>query len=380
MAPTLAGALVGIQAALLSWILVVTPVVAAFTATAGQDFNAGVSWADAARFGSSLWVLGHFGWTVMGTGSDQTMITISPLGLPLISALAAAAMSRLTAARGWPLVGGGLVGFLAVDALIGWVLAGPARPSAWAALLGGAAAAGAGLLWANRPNNGDLLGRREEALGPRLPAGLTASLKAATMIAGLVIAGALALAVALGIGGWRRFADLFRSLDTGTIGGIALAAACLSLAPNLVAWLIAYLAGPGFSVGSGTSFSVFETVGGAEPALPLVGLLPTADPPSFAVALIAVPVLAGIMAGWWLQRQLDGPWWQGIMGAALAGLVAAVGLAAFVALAGGAGGPGRLGVIGASFWPLAGWLWLEAGIGAIIGVSAVSRPWSRRGR
>ncbi|MDR0594382.1 MAG: DUF6350 family protein, partial [Bifidobacteriaceae bacterium] len=222
LAPTVAGLLVGVQAALLSWILVLAPAVAAFTATAAQTFNAGVSWADAARFGSDLWVLGHFGWTAVGSDALRAVVTLSPLGLPIVSALAAAALSRATSARGWPLVAGGTLGFLAVAALIAYVVADEARPSAWAGLIGAGAAAAAGLLWGNRPDNGRLLGRWGAALAGRLPPELGAAVRAAVRAAGLVLAAASALVAALAVGGWGRFAELFESLGPGVVGGIAL--------------------------------------------------------------------------------------------------------------------------------------------------------------
>ncbi|MDR3107389.1 MAG: DUF6350 family protein, partial [Bifidobacteriaceae bacterium] len=84
-------------------------------------------------------------------------------------------------------------------------------------------------------------------------------------------------------------------------------------------------------------------------------------------------------AGWWLQRQWRAAWWRHLIGAALTGLFAAAALAALVALAGGAAGPGRLATVGTSFWPLAGWLWLEIGVGAAIGACLLARPWRSAG-
>ncbi|MDR3107732.1 MAG: DUF6350 family protein [Bifidobacteriaceae bacterium] len=375
LAPTVAGLLVGVQAALLSWILVVTPVVAAFTATSAQAFNAGVSWADAARFGSDLWVLGHFGWTALGSDAVRAVLTVSPLGLPLVSALACAALSRVTAARGWSLVAGGVLGFLAVDAFIGYLIADQARPAAWLALIGGAGAAMAGLFWGNRPANGRLLGRWRSPLIDHTPPELLIALPAAAIAVGLMLAAALALVVALAVGGWGRFGELFAALEPGLVGGIALALLCLALLPNLLVWLVAYLAGPGFEFGAGTAFSPFKTVGAVEPSLPLLGLLPSTAPPKFALAVIAVPVFVGLVAGWWLPRRLALVGWRNLIGAILAALAAAAALAALVALAGGAAGPGRLTEVGAPFWPLAGWLWLELGLGAATGACLLPRPW-----
>jgi hypothetical protein len=161
------------------------------------------------------------------------------------------------------------------------------------------------------------------------------------------------------------------------VGGIALALICLALAANLVAWMVAYLAGPGFAVGAGTAFTPFETVGGVEPALPLFGLLPAAEPPGWAGAVVLVPALAGLAAAWWSLRRLGLVWWRQLIGGQLAALMAAAGLGALVALAGGAAGPGRLAEVGAPLWPLAGWLWLELGLGAAAGSVLAARPWRR---
>jgi hypothetical protein len=198
----------------------------------------------------------------------------------------------------------------------------------------------------------------------------------------MILASALTLVVALAVGGWGQFSELFSSLAPGVVGGIALACLCLALLPNLAIWMVAYLAGPGFVVGTGTEFSPFATVGSVQPALPLLGLLPRTQPPPVAVALILVPVLAGLVAGWMIQRRLrqdqaNPVWWQNLIGAVLASGLAAAAAAGLVALSGGSGGPGRLVLVGASFWPLAGWLWLELGVGATIGACVLSRPWRR---
>jgi hypothetical protein len=166
---------VGVQAALLSWIVVLVPAIAAFTSTSGLNYNAGVSWADAGRVGSDIWVLGHGGWTLLGAGQARAVVSLTPLGIALISLLACWALTHTTTARGWGLVGGGLLGFLAVDALIAFVLAGEASRSGWAALAGGGAVAALGLVWGNSPRNAELFRRRPARAGAPARRAATAS-------------------------------------------------------------------------------------------------------------------------------------------------------------------------------------------------------------
>jgi hypothetical protein len=358
--------LIGVQGALLSWTIVVVPVVAAFTATAAMSFNAGSSWADAGSLGSGLWVLGHFGWIALGEGASRAVVTLSPLGIALLSILALIVLSRVTSARGWPLIAGGLIGFLTVDALIGFLLADVADASAWSAMLGGAACALIGLLAANRGHNVELFGPRAAAMAVRLPPVLPLALRAAAILAASVLVGAGLLSLVMAVGGHRRFLELFDSLDSGLVGGAALVLLCLALMPNFVAWLISYTAGSGFAVGSGTHFSPFDLAGGTEPVLPLFGFIPTTDPPSWAWLALFVPIMAGLVVGWWLRRRLDLVWWSRALAGIGAALVGALILAGLTALAGGGIGPGRMQQVGASFWPLAAWLWLELGLAAAV--------------
>ena len=56
-----------------------------------------------------------------------------------------------------------------------------------------------------------------------------------------------------------------------------LAVAELAYLPNLVVWALAWLTGAGFAVGAGTHFAPDDVVGGALPAVPMLGALPSAD-------------------------------------------------------------------------------------------------------
>ncbi|MDR2114168.1 MAG: DUF6350 family protein, partial [Bifidobacteriaceae bacterium] len=97
-----------------------------------------------------------------------------------------------------------------------------------------------------------------------------------------------------------------------------------------------------------------------------LGFLPTTAPPAVAIALVLIPVFAGALAGWWLHQTLGATrhWWQTALTSVSCGLVAALGLSVLVVWSGGSGGPGRLALVGAAWWPLVGWLALELGVGA----------------
>src|SRR5699024_9944393 len=107
------------------------------------------------------------------------------------------------------------------------------------------------------------------------------------------------------ISGRAAAGDVVAGLGVDTFGGLLLAVAQLAVAPNLVVWALAWLAGPGFAVGSGTLYSPAEVVSGPLPALPLLGALPTADGSGGLLRWApVVVVVAGMVAGWWLHRRL----------------------------------------------------------------------------
>ncbi|MDR1117995.1 MAG: DUF6350 family protein [Bifidobacteriaceae bacterium] len=306
-APTLAGLLVGVQAALLSWIVVVVPAVAAFTSTSALSYNAGVSWADAARVGSDVWVLGHFGSIWLGQGASRALVSLAPLGIPLVSVFACAALTHSTSARGWPLVGGGIVGFLAAEASIAAVISRAPAGSVWACLAGGAAAALIGLTWGNRPHGARLVPARVRAWAARAPAEVPVALAAAGALAAAVLTEGAVLVAGGMVGGQGRFRSLFAALAPDAVGAVALTLLGLALVPNALTWGVAYLSGAGFEVGSGSGFSPWETGAGGAPALPLFGFLPATAPPGAMAAVVAVPVLAAAVIGWLARRRLQLP-------------------------------------------------------------------------
>jgi hypothetical protein len=345
----------GVQAGILSVLCVMVPAVAAFTATSAADVNTGVSWFDAAREAADLWALGHGGHLATGAGQTAATVTLAPLGIAVVGALACRFLARVSSVRGWWLVAFGALGYVAVAALTMFAMATPAsRPSAPVGVVGAAILAIVGFVWGNAPTRSN--GATPRALVPRLTAWARATLpdwlravpRAGLVAAATTLGGASVLTVVWAVIGHGRFADATTALDAGLVGGVVLALLSAAFTPNLVIYAVAYLAGTGFSVGAGALYSPAQTTPGPLPALPLLGLLPDSAHAG-AIWLVSVPVAAGALAGLSLRRRLPArtPWWTMAFSAILASLASAGGLALLVAAASGAAGPGRMAVVGA---------------------------------
>ena len=192
------------------------------------------------------------------------------------------------------------------------------------------------------------------------------------LVAGLLLlgagAGAAGLAVATGGG---DAADMIGAYRTGVAGQAGITLVSVAYAPNAAVWSTSYLLGPGFAVGTDTAVRTSEVSVGALPAVPLLAGLPRGPVDGFGALLLAVPVLAGMVAGWLLARRvarLAGPeraaqrWAEVLAPAVLAGPVAGVVLGVAAAVSGGPLGAGRLAQVGPVGWQ----------VGAVAAVSSRS--------
>ncbi|MFG1739570.1 DUF6350 family protein [Micromonospora chalcea] len=217
---------------------------------------------------------------------------------------------------------------------------------------------------------------------PPLRDGLRTGLVAALLLLGAG-AGAAGLAVATGGG---DAADMIGAYRTGVAGQAGITLVSLAYAPNAIAWSAAYLLGPGFAVGTDTAVRTSEVSVGALPAVPLLAGLPRGPMDGLGAALLAVPVLAAMAAGWLLARRLiraaaeerAAVSWPALLGpAALAGPVAGALLGLVAAASGGPLGGGRLAEVGPSPWPVAVVATLVIAVGAVLGAAAtrtLTRP------
>lgn len=365
------GLLAGVQAALLSLLVVAVPALAAYVATSADPSNAEIGWPRAVAVGAALWLLGHG--AVLDVGGWS--VTMVPLGITALALFVAYASARRSAHRtrsAW-LAGVGGYGAVVLAVVLLSGSTGPLGSGAWAllrTLVGTAAVAalgiGAGVV---RPR------RLREATArwwTRVPPAVRSGTVGGTIVVALLVGTAALVTCAWVLAGRAATGDVVAGLGVDLFGGALLALAQLAVAPNLVLWAMAWLAGPGFAVGAGTVYSPSEIVSAPLPALPLLGALP--PPGSEGGALPWAPVLlvaGGALGGAWLRRRLVAERaWDSLAGSAALAVTAGVLAATLCVLAGGAVGPGRLAVVGASGL-LVG---LTVAAGGFLGAALVAVP------
>ena len=201
-------------------------------------------------------------------------------------------------------------------------------------------------------------------------------------VAAIVAAASLLLAILL-FANFPAIIRLYEGLQGGGGGGLILTAAQLSFMPNFVAWVVSWLIGPGFALGTGSSISPLGTQLGPVPSLPILGALPAGDL-AYGFIGLAVPILAGVAAALFLRPKLvlmlgglPHTRWL-IVTAVGIGVVGGVLLGILAWASSGAAGPGRLIDVGPNPFAVGGWGALELTIAALIGMLAPGlRPQSR---
>jgi hypothetical protein len=144
----------------------------------------------------------------------------------------------------------------------------------------------------------------------------------------------------------------------------------VALAPNAAVFGTAWLLGPGFALGAGTSVTLTGTSVGALPAIPLLAAVP-AQPPGPARLLLVVPLLVGGAVGLLVARRH--PTLAPRAAAALAATAGGLGGAALAVAAWAAGGPlgpGRLATVGPSPWRVGVYAAVELAVPAALAAAA----------
>lgn len=187
----------------------------------------------------------------------------------------------------------------------------------------------------------------------------------------LAVAGLL-LVIAAVILQWDRFTQIWNSLDPGLAGGISLAVFCLAWIPNLAAWAIALMVGPGFALGVGTNVDLWGSQLGQVPAVPILAAVPPAGPfPGWVFALAAVPLLAGLVAGWRVADEVESERMSDVIaGGVVAGALAGLLIVGVAVASAGALGPGLMEQAGPSVWPLIVLAPVLLGFGGGLGAAA----------
>ena len=378
------GSLVAAAAALSGLATLAAVVLVAWVADAGP----GSTGTDAIRAAADAWLLAHGGGLTVPAGHLRGI----PLGLTVLAAVvlhrAGASLARAVEVPDLAAAGRAVAALAvpyallaaAVAAVAGTATAASSPPLAGiGALLLAAAAGGRGVL-------------RAAGLGPalvrRVPSWLPAVGRAVLAGVAALVAAGLALLLVVLVGRAGRFAELVGALQPGFVGGVILLLGCVLLLPNGALWTVAYVAGPGFTVGAGTGVSPFGVTLGPVPSFPLLAALPGDGVPAPVVrAVLLLPVLAGVLAGWVVGRRLPAASGPGRLPALPTGRIArpatcgllAGGLVALVTavlavLAGGALGQGYLAAVGPSGWQVAAALAVEVAVPAAVTAALVPNP------
>ncbi|MEO6942429.1 MAG: DUF6350 family protein [Terrimesophilobacter sp.] len=177
---------------------------------------------------------------------------------------------------------------------------------------------------------------------------------------------------------YSRVIALYESVHSGVLGGIAVTLGELAFLPNLVVWAAAWLIGPGFAIGAGSSVGPLGTSLGPLPAIPIFGALPVGDLALGFLGLL-VPVVAGFLVGVLVRPAVlratgeRSPATMLVLTGLGIGIVGGVLLAILAGMSAGAAGPGRLGSVGPDALQVGLWAVLEIGLPAILGLLA-GRP------
>lgn len=378
-----AAALAAISAALSGLIACVLVVVLGWV---GSGADGTGSLADAVRAGVVGWLLGHGA----GVRTGAADVTAAPLGLTLLLGAVAFASARRVrvgsrrraglarrtggAAAGWvagfaTAYAGVVLGVVAGGSLVG-VSVHPVRTLLVAWLLAAVAAA-LGLVG---PRTGTDRAYRS------LPFGLLAVLRGALAGCCVLLAGTVAVFLSALLSSVGGFADLVSALDPTWPAALLLLATFVLALPNLLGLTGSVLLGPGFALGSGTTVTATSVTLGSLPGWPPLAALPASGAtPGWAVGLLGVPVLAGVVAGWLAAASSPGgPLRRG--GAAVAaGVLGGSLVGAWVLVSGGAVGPGRMADVGAA-WVCLPVAVATLGAGALIGGCAQLLVGARGGR
>lgn len=375
--PVIVSAVIGAGACLLTGLLACAAVAVVGWLAAAFGGAAG-----AVRAGATVWLVAHKAGATLG----DARLSVAPLGLTLFLAWCLYRGGRFTArvsgadqTKDLATAAGVLAVTYGLGALIIALLTsdGAVKVSPASAFLGAATlalvAGTAGILVESGAAR-DIADATPPGLRDVVPAAMAAVLT-------IVAVASLLYAVLLAVH-FSRVTSMLELLDAGVVGSVVLFAICLMLLPNVILYVVAFLAGPGFQLGVGTTIAPTGVDVGNLPALPLLAAVPAdgATPTYLLVLTALVPLLAGVMAGFVVARRgmaaadSDVLGWDAFaLRGAIAALLAGIVLLVLMTLSGGAAGPGRMAQVGVSgAIPAAGVLVAGMAIGAAITAAIVT--------
>ncbi len=208
-----------------------------------------------------------------------------------------------------------------------------------------------------------------------LPERLRAVLVSSAAALGIMLVAGAALVLGAIVVNLTQVRALSEILSPGFIGGLLLLLIQVLYLLNAVIWGMAYIAGPGFAVGTGTLVAPTGVQLGNVPSLPILGALPEAGPtPVWAMAVVVLPFAAGAVAGVLSVRIAPSPSYEGApLWGFVCGLTTGAAAGALAALSGGSLGGTRLAAGGPAAWEVLLSVTLEVGVAA--GISAGLANW-----
>jgi len=361
----LGSAVAGVSAALLSMLIIATPVLVAWVASPQST----VDWPRALSVGSGLWLLANG----VSLSSGPATISLTPLlliAIPLVVATIVARWILVRLDRGSPrrlarwgglrrdVAEAGLIfasSYVAVGLVVALVTAGdPLHASVLGSIAGTAVVAVvsvlAALVMEFRGQIGSVAPGLAAVLEARVPIHLRRAVRPGLWGAFAVFGAGLALTlmmVALHLGRIGRLND---ALGADPVGVAMLGLGQLMVLPNVALWAGSWLAGPGFGLGEGTAITWSHSNPGLLPLIHGLGAVPAPGPlPAGLWLSVLVPVAAGGLVGWRALRVVArlSSWRAKAETATSACLVAALVLTLATALAGGSLGSARLTGLGA---------------------------------
>lgn len=347
----------GAEAAVLSWLVVVVPAIATYVATASSPALGSAHWVGAARVGTAAWLLGHGAAPAL----ESATISVVPLGITMLCFAILVGSLRRARLASWS------AGAFAGLAYLGFTtafVAFAATPGTSRALVGAAVLAAVALPCGLRGS--------APSWWRRTVAGAPDWLADGAGLAWRILAVHLALAtvatIAMILTHLDRVGELRSDLAADGLGSVVLILAQLLALPTLIVWAAAYLLGPGFALGSGTTFAPDGIVAGPLPVVPVLGALPEPDSLVGDLPVLGLTgVVTGLIAGVWMVRRLRRrSAWRMVLSLLGGTVVAAAVLAGLAGLASGSLGPGVMSHAGANAWATAVALGWQAGLGAAV--------------
>lgn len=213
------------------------------------------------------------------------------------------------------------------------------------------------------------LGWTLEQLMPRALKLATATLAAIIALAATAFFAGLVL-------GYADYMSLSQALQLDIVGVIIVTLVQFTVLPNLIIWALAWLSGPGFALGSGSSLTPFDILVGPVPSLPIFATVPDAWGEWGLLAPITVVVAAGVVGYVFAGRaeMKHPPAWKSLTVAVLAALFVGAAIALLALVAGGSLGPGRLHDVGPELWPVTLTITGEVAAGLMLAVAARRLP------